>query len=424
MLIEFLSFTAQNLTNAGFKSAMNNRILSSAVIVSALGYFVDVYDLILFSVVRVASLKDLGFEGEALISEGVFLLNAQMFGMLLGGIIWGVWGDKKGRISVLFGSILMYSVANILNAFVETVPQYALLRFFAGVGLAGELGAGITLVSESLPKEKRGYGTTLVASVGVAGAVAAALVADLFSWRTSYLVGGVMGLMLLVLRVAVHESGMFKRAKETTIKRGNFFMLFRSRDRLVRYTASILVGVPIWYVIGVLVTFSPEFGSALSMSEIPVAGTAVLWAYVGLVVGDIASGVLSQLLRTRKKILFVFLLLTSVLCLVFFNAQEISLFSFYLLTFGLGVAVGYWAVFVTVAAEQFGTNIRATVTTTVPNFVRGAVVLVTLSFEYLRGQVGIIDSAVIVFIGVMTIAVLSALSLKETYGKDLDYVEE
>lgn len=403
---------------------MNNRILSAAVIVSALGYFVDVYDLILFSVVRIASLKDLGLEGEALISEGVFLLNAQMFGMLLGGILWGVWGDKKGRISVLFGSILMYSVANILNAFVETVPQYAILRFLAGIGLAGELGAGITLVSESLPKEKRGYGTTLVASVGVAGAVAAALVADLFSWRTSYIVGGVMGLMLLVLRVAVHESGMFNKTKESPAIRGNFLMLFKNRNTLKKYLASILIGVPIWYVIGILVTFSPEFGKALSMAELPVAGRAVLWAYVGLVVGDIVSGVLSQILRTRKKVLLGFLLITAILCNIYFYSNGISLSNFYLLILGLGFAVGYWAVFVTIAAEQFGTNIRATVTTTVPNFVRGAVVLVTLSFESLRGHVGIIDSAVLVFVGVMTIATISALSLKETYGKDLDYVEE
>ena len=142
------------------------------------------------------------------------------------------------------------------------MPTYAALRFIAGVGLAGELGAGITLVSEILPKEVRGYGTTIVASVGIMGAVVAVLVGDAFDWRIAYIVGGVMGLALLVLRIGVFESGMFEGVKQTTVARGNFFALFANPARTRRYLSVVLVGLPIWYVIGILITFAPELGAA------------------------------------------------------------------------------------------------------------------------------------------------------------------
>ncbi len=405
-------------------SAMHeSRQIKLVVLVAALGYFVDVYDLILFSIVRVASLQDLGLSAEQILPTGVFLLNMQMAGMLVGGVLWGIWGDKKGRVSVLFGSILLYSLANIVNGMVQDVNTYALLRFVAGVGLAGELGAGITLVSEIMSKEKRGLGTTFVATLGVAGAVVAALVAEMTHWRNSYYIGGILGLCLLLLRFAVYESGLFEATLKKSVARGNLLMLFKSRARALRYVSCILIGLPIWYVIGILITFSPEIGSALGMFITPKAGQAILYAYIGLVLGDLASGLISQLLRSRKKVVALFIFQTAVFSWIYLHSKQISLFEFHCVCVLLGFAVGYWAVFVTTAAEQFGTNLRATVTTTTPNFVRGAVVPVTLGFKSLIPTIGVINSALLVGACVILLAVLALSLLRESFHNDLDYLE-
>jgi putative MFS transporter len=394
------------------------------VLVAALGYFVDIYDLILFSIVRVKSLQDLGVPKAELLDSGVLLLNVQMGGMLVGGILWGILGDKKGRLSVLFGSIAMYSLANIANGFVTTVPQYAITRLIAGIGLAGELGAGITLVSEVMSKESRGYGTTIVASIGICGAVVAVLVGDLTSWRTAYFVGGGMGLALLLLRVGLYESGMFAAVKNTGARLGDFFGLFSSWKRTKKYGAIILCGVPIWYTVGILITFSPELGAAMGMAPAPSAGRAVMLCYIGLAVGDFASGALSQVLKTRRKVLFGFIALTAVAVAVYFLFARSSLFTFYGVCGFLGFATGYWAVFVTTASELFGTNIRATVTTTAPNFVRGAVVPLTFSFKYLKDHIGIVQSGIVVGVVTLLVAFVSLLAIEETCGKNLDYVED
>ncbi|MDX5346079.1 MAG: MFS transporter [Hymenobacteraceae bacterium] len=404
--------------------AKRHYLFNVSVIVAALGYFVDIYDLVLFSIVRIPSLKDLGVtEQSALLEQGVLLLNMQMAGMLLGGIFWGVLGDKKGRISVLFGSILMYSLANIANGFVTNIEAYAVLRFIAGVGLAGELGAGITLVSEVLPKEKRGYGTMVVATIGISGAILAGIVGEYFGWRTAYFIGGGLGLLLLVLRIGVYESGMFKNLQQAQVQRGNFLSLFTSRSRFVKYLKCILIGVPIWYVVGILITFSPEFGEVLQVTEPVTAAKAVSFCYIGLVFGDFASGYLSQRFRSRKSIVLSFLVLTGVFIGVYFMSQGVSKEWFYGLCVALGFASGYWAVFVTIAAEQFGTNLRATATTTVPNFVRGAVVPLTTAFIALKGSLGLIQSALFLGLLCLAVAVFSILTLEETYGKDLDYYE-
>ena len=394
------------------------------VVVAALGYFVDIYDLILFSIVRVPSLKSFGLSGEALTDVGVRLINCQMGGMLIGGILWGILGDKRGRLTVLFGSILTYSLANIANGFAQTVLQYEIMRFVAGVGLAGELGAGITLVSEVMPKEKRGIGTTIVAGVGILGAVVAALVGDAFSWRTAYFVGGGLGLALLFVRVGVTESGMFEQTKKSGVRHGDFFLLFRNATRLKRYLAVILVGIPVWYAVGILVTFSPEIAKGMGLVELPKPSTAVMLMYSGLAVGDFGSGFLSHILKSRKKVLFGFLTLSSLATVAYFTIGRSSLFAFYVVVVILGVASGYWAVFVTVASEQFGTNIRATATTTAPNFVRGAVVIVTSSFQLLKGPVGVVWSAAVVGVVVLGIGFLSIAGLEETHGKDLDFIED
>lgn len=395
-----------------------------AILVAALGYFVDVYDIILFSVVRVESLKSIGVTGDALLSNGVLLLNSQMIGMLLGGILWGILGDKLGRIQVLFGSILLYSLANIANAFVGSVEQYAILRFIAGVGLAGEIGAGITLVSELMSKETRGYGTTIIATVGVSGAVAAGLIGDLFDWRVAYAIGGCMGLVLLLLRVSVSESGLFDSVRKShDVARGDLRMLFSSFKRTMRYINCILIGIPLWFVVGIVVTFSPEIGKALGITEELKASIAVLCCYIGLTVGDLASGLLSQLLRSRKRVMFGFVISTFALTMALLNLHGMQANTFYGLLLAIGFFIGYWAVFVTMAAEQFGTNLRATVATTVPNFVRGAVVPITLLFETLKVQIGVLPSAQVVCVITCGLALLALRSLPETFGRDLNFIE-
>jgi len=411
-------------SSRGASRAFNRRSIALAVLVAALGYFVDIYDLILFSVVRVRSLSDIGVPQADLLGKGVLLLNMQMMGMLLGGIAWGVLGDRKGRLSVLFGSIVVYSVANLLNAAVTSVPQYAALRFVAGIGLAGELGAGITLVSEIMPRESRGYATALVAAVGICGAIVAVVIGEVFDWRVAYTVGGIMGMALLLLRIGVHESGLFEQVKAEAHARGRFLQLFATRERARRYLAIILVGVPIWYVVGILVTFSPEFGRAMGMDPAPSAAKAVMFTYIGLAVGDVSSGWLSQVLRSRTRVLRWFLSLTAACVAVYFLPWPRSVPAFYLLCLALGFSTGYWAVFVTVAAEQFGTNLRATATTTVPNFVRGAVVPLTSVFQALAPVIGLTWSGLTVGVTTLVLGFAAVALLAETHGRDLDFLED
>ncbi len=408
-------------------SAKTSRNTYLIVLVAALGYFVDIYDLILFGVVRKASLTDLGLTTEQIQTVGEQLLNWQMGGMLIGGIFWGILGDKKGRLSVLFGSILCYSLANIANGFVETVPMYAFLRFIAGFGLAGELGAGITLVSETMHKDKRGIGTMIVATVGVFGAVVAGLTGEfLGSWKHSYFLGGVMGIALLLLRIGIYESGMYSHISENKVSRGNFFSIFSTRKSTVKYLSIIAIAFPIWYVIGVLVAFSPETGKAMGMIVLPKAGTALTFAYAGLTLGDFLSGLISQLIKSRKKTLQLFLCLTFICVCAYFLVAKQSLVIFYTITFLLGLSVGYWAVFISTSSELFGTNIRSTVTTTAPNFVRGSLILTTLLIGLCKNYLGLspLNSIMIVGAGLFALAFFSLKNIEETFGKDLDYLEK
>ena len=403
-------------------------VLIAPVVVGALGYFVDIYDLVLFSIVRVQSLKALGIEGDELLHQGVRLINMQMGGMLVGGLFWGILGDKKGRISVLFGSIFLYSAANIANAFVTTVDQYAWLRFIAGVGLAGELGAAITLVSETLSKENRGYGTTLIASVGICGAILAGVIGEYLDWKIAYIIGGVLGLALLLLRIKMSESHMFSGLSDKQeIKRGDIKMLFTKRERLIKFCLCILIGVPVWFVIGILVTFSPELSRQLNVSGTITGGWAILCTYAGLAIGDLSSGLLSQWVGSRRRIVGLYLMITGFLIAVYGQLDGVTPFTFYSICFLLGVGTGYWALFVTIAAEQFGTNLRSTIATSAPNFVRGSVVPLTESFRAIASlslfSGGLIRSAMIVGFASVVIALLALWKMPETYGKDLDYFE-
>ena len=401
------------------------------IAVASLGYFVDAFDLILFGVVRVPSLKSLGLSDIEILEQGQKLFNFQMFGMLVGGLLWGILGDKKGRKSVLFGSIIIYSLANFLNGFVTDLTTYSLLRFIAGVGLAGELGIGVTLVSESLPKEKRGYGPTIIATAGAIGALSAPLVfkfANNFNlpfeaWQFSYLFGGIMGFILLLLRIGVMESEMFKSIKHTANK-GNFFFLFLNKTRLKKYIFCILLGLPVWYVISILALVAPEMAKALNVEGKISSGDAIFYMYSGLAFGDFACGLLSQLLKSRKIAIYIYLFFAMIVSLVYLKSDGLAAQLFYVLCFLLGVVAGYWALFVTVASEQFGTNLRATVTTTVPNFVRGAVVLINMAFLALSKNEGLINAAIIVGIVCFGLAFISNYFLPESFHNDLDYLEE
>jgi putative MFS transporter len=410
-----------------------------AVIVAALGYFVDIYDLILFGMVRKSSLLELGVCGDLdakakacldlLQDRGIYLINMQMGGMLVGGILWGMLGDKRGRLSVLFGSITLYSLANIANGMAGSVDTYAICRLVAGIGLAGELGAGITLVSELMGKHNRGVGTTLVAGLGVSGGVLAGLIGGAFPsigavyWRNAYYIGGGLGLALLALRIGVVESGMFAATLENKgVARGNILQLF-TRKRGLRYLAIICVGIPIWYVIGIMFTFSKEIGAALGLSPEPNPARALFFCYAGCSVGGVLCGLLSQRLQSRKKALGIFTAATALGMILYFAIGGTSQIVFYALCAYGGIASGYWAVFMATAAELFGTNLRATVTTTVPNFVRGTVPLLTLSFKGLIDSLGIVGAAIAVGAGTLVLAAFGLAMLPETFHVDLDFHE-
>lgn len=416
------------------KKLNSESAINKIIIVAALGYFVDIYDLVLFGMERVASLQEIlspiySYKAELdaqVASVGSSLLSYQMIGMLIGGVFWGILGDKKGRLSVLFGSILVYSIANIANGLVNDTFWYAVLRFVSGFGLAGELGAGVTLVSESMKKEDRGIGTTIVASVGLFGAVVAGLTTiAIDNWRVSYYIGGGMGLLLLFLRMGVFESGMFSHVKENVnIKKGNFFYLFSHPKLLLKYLNIIFIAIPVWFVMFFLVQFAPEMCKALGMENGPTEGRIpIMVAYIGITIGDVVSGLMSQKIKSRKKVLFYFISLTLLFSIVYYLFAATSVAVFYTIVFCVGFGTGYWAVFMSSASELFGTNIRATVTTTAPNFVRGSVTLMTIAHTSLKPAVGHVNSSLIIGCVVFTLAYIACYKLEETFAKDLNYSE-
>ena len=412
--------------------------LNIIVIVAALGYFVDIYDLILFQVIKNPSLESLGLKGQELTDAGLNLMSWQMIGMLIGGILWGILGDKKGRLSVLFGSIILYSLANFANAFVTDLNVYAILRLVAGIGLAGELGAGITLVGETMTQKHRGYGTMIVVSFGVLGAVAANLVAlngNLFTeyfftitglhfsaWQVAYIIGGILGILLLFLRIGVYESQMYTSLNATNISKGNILKLFSNKTLRIKYLCCIAIGIPIWYMIGILIALAKDISAFKGINNI-VTGNAVMFFYIGTSFGDFMSGYLSQIFKSRIKIVFFYLTVTLIAVPMYLYIPFVDPTMFYWICAFLGFAAGYWAVFVTIASEQFGTNIRSTVTTTVPNFVRGSLVPMVIWWKYMTEGMGIIQAAMVVGACVIVLAVIAVFFLEESFGKDLDYLE-
>ncbi len=412
---------------------MNNNqkqhsVFSLVVIVAALGYFVDIYDLLLFTIVKKSSMLGVGATDSTMLADSTHVINWQMSGLLIGGILWGILGDKKGRLSVLFGSIILYSIANFITAYITTVDQYAWCRFLAGLGLAGELGAGITLVSELLPQNKRGIGTSMVAGIGLSGAVFAYFTYQLTTdWRLCYKIGGGLGIALLLLRVTVAESGMFKQVKATNVVRGNFFMLFNKWDRFKKYLLAILVGLPTWYVIGILVNQSDRFGKAMFGSTTIDSGKSIMFAYASIAAGDMFVGLVSQFFKSRKKALLLYYSISIVSLILFFSSYNNTDTSMYSICALLGFSTGFWAIFITMGAEHFGTNLRATAATTIPNMVRGALPLINLMFLDLfqkNWHWTLINSGIVTGIVVMSITLIAFYFTEETFHKDLNYVEE
>ena len=399
-------------------------LLSIPVLVAALGYFVDIYDLLLFGMIRKSSLQSLGLTGDEAVKVGLDVMSYQMYGLLIGGIIWGVMGDKKGRLSVLFGSIVLYSMANIFNGLVQTVPQYHICRFIAGVGLAGELGAGITLVSELISKEKRGIATSLVAGIGLTGAVVAYFISQAFDWRVCYYIGGGLGLLLLLLRVSVFESGMYQRLRSSNVQKGNFLLFFTNGKRFKKYLLAILIGLPTWYVIGILIQVSDKFGKEFGITEAIVPGKAVMFAYIAISIADMLIGLVSHWLKSRKKALYIFYAITIAGIVIYFQQYNGTAGNMYLICALLGFGTGFWALFVTMAAEHFGTNMRATAATTVPNMVRGSLPIMIILFKSLQPRFSFIQAAEITGLIVMIISTISVLMTEETFGKDLNFIEE
>jgi MFS family permease len=409
-------------------SNFRSHFLSLAVIVAALGYFVDIYDLLLFTIVREPSLKGIAVAESDMIAASTHIINYQMVGLLIGGILWGVMGDKRGRLSVLFGSILLYSVANFITGYVQTVEQYAWLRFIAGIGLAGELGAGITLVSEIMPKKSRGVVTSFVAGVGLFGAVFAYMVYKFTNdWRLCYKIGGVLGIFLLVLRIKVSESAIFKGVESRQVSRGNMLMFFNNAGRFKKYLLAILIGLPTWFVIGIMLNLSNRFATELYGNNAIDSGASIMFGYIGIALGDISVGFVSQYFQSRKKALAIFYTMTFLSAVYFFSPLNNTDTSMYTVSFLLGFSTGFWAIFVTMGAEHFGTNIRATAATTIPNMVRGALPLMNLLFkDYLQGDLGwsLLNSAMTTGVIVMAISVVALIFTEETFHKDLDYIEE
>jgi len=410
------------------ETSIKKQFLSLAVVVAALGYFVDIYDLLLFTIVREPSLMGIQVADADMLTVSTKIINWQMMGLLIGGIVWGIMGDKKGRLSVLFGSILLYSVANFITGFVQTVEQYAWLRFIAGIGLAGELGAGITLVSELMPKKNRGVMTSFVAGIGLFGAVFAYGVYKLTGdWRLCYKIGGVLGIVLLFLRIKVSESSIFQNISKSEVSKGNIFMFFNNGKRFKKYLLAILIGLPTWYVIGILLNLGNRFAKELYGENAIDSGACIMYGYIGIALGDIIVGLVSQYYQSRKKALTIFYIMTFVGAIYFYSPLNNNDTSMYAISFYLGFSTGFWAIFVTMGAEHFGTNLRATAATTIPNMVRGALPLMNLLFkDYFQGSLhySLIRSGIITGLIVMAIAVIALIFTEETFHKDLDFVEE
>jgi MFS family permease len=406
--------------------------LGLTILVASLGYFVDIYDLQLFNIVSKESLRGIGITDENLIKTLDYSLFLwQMSGIILGGLIWGILGDKRGRKKILFGSILIYSLANIANAFVTNVEAYSIIRFITGIGLAGELGAAVTLINESMSKEKRGIGTMIIVTMGALGAVAAVgihklqfTMLGLESWQMSYIIGGCLGLLLLFMRFQTFESEMFDKVEKQKVQRGNFFMLFKTKERALRYLSCIAIGLPVWFCVGLLIKFSDKFATVLEVEGTIDPTTCIIFCYLGLSGGDLISGFISQFLKSRKKIIFFYLGTTVIISLYFLLVHHHSVNTFYALAALLGATTGYWVLFVSNAAEQFGTNIRSTVASTVPNFVRGSTVPIVLTFKYIEPSFGIINSALIIGGVTIGIAAIALAYLPETFGKNLNFIEE
>ncbi len=405
---------------------ISHKAITLGIIVSALGFFVDLYDIMALAAIGETSLKAIGVAAENIKNDINYLQSMQMLGMLIGGFLWGIIGDKYGRLKVLFGSIILYSFFTFLNAFVTGTGQYAACRFLAGLGLAGELGAGITLVSEQMKKEKRGLGPAIIAGFGVLGAIVAVFIGKYADWRTVYITGGVLGFLLLILRIGVVESGLFTIAKTSKISKGNFLIILRNWNYLKKFLCILLVGIPGWFVNGVMMQFSNYISSSMGMNPLPDKGKVIIYFFIALSLGDVLGGLVSQWLKSRKKSMYIFLSLHLLMLILFFTIGKNSAQLYYIIFAGLGLSVGFVIQLFTLAAEQFGTNIRTLVTSSGLNLVRGWVIPLGALFAWMNDSLHIIEwkVAAIIAFSVAAVSFWALSQLDETFNNELEFVSE
>ena len=404
-------------------AAIPQKAIVLAIVVSAMGFFVDLYDIMALAAIGETSLRSINVAEASIKSELNFLQSMQMFGMLIGGFLWGMVGDKYGRLKVLFGSIILYSAFTLLNAFVDTAGQYATCRFLAGLGLAGELGAGITLVSEQMKKHQRGLGPAIIAGFGVLGAIVAVIIGKNYDWKTVYIVGGTLGFMLLILRIGVVESGLFKISKHSKASKGNFLIILKNKSHLKKFFCILLAGIPGWFVNGVMMQFSNYISKSMGMNPLPDKGTVIIYFFIALSLGDVLGGLVSQWLKSRKKSIYIFLNIHLLMLILFFTVAKNSALLYYIIFAGLGLSVGFVIQLFTLAAENFGTNIRTLVTSSGLNLVRGWVIPFGALFTLMTGSYNIVEwkAAAVIAFSVCIVAMLALSQLDETFHNDLEF---
>jgi MFS family permease len=391
--------------------------------VAALGYFVDLYDMLIFSSERVEALGSIGVAKQKMGEVGLMLQNYQMLGLVIGGFLFGILADKFGRLRVLFASILLYSVANIGNAFVTNVPAFAVARLIAGIGLAGELGVALSWISESLKPQQRTIATTIVSAFGLLGGVVAAIMATHFHWQTSYMIGGIMGLVLLAFRVSLNESKLFEQTRQSSAKKGNLFQLLSNKKQLKKFVLCVLSGAPAFVLLSIYVTLAPEFGAAFGITEQISVAHGIMVFLIVFAMSDVACGLLSKIMRKRKTPLLIFACLQILSIGYYLLVPPQTVEAFYFRCMLLGFSAGYWGILITNSLEQFGTNIRATVATSTPSLIRGMTIPASIFFTVVSKQTSLVTAGAIVGFSLVAISIVSILLLDDKFENDLNFME-
>jgi MFS transporter, putative metabolite:H+ symporter len=389
----------------------------SSLFLIGCGYFIDIFDLVLFSTLRISSFEELKITDPTYWT--VVFFNLQMTGILVGGIFWGKMADIKGRSWSFMGTILVFSIANIINGLTSSLTVYGICRFIAGFGLAGEMGSGIALICEKVPDEKRSLYLGFVSSLGCIGAVLSGWLGDIVYWRYLFIGSGFAGILLTLLRKNLLEPDLFRKTATLNIPRGQWKTLFQSPPDLIRFILLIFLGIPMWYIIGILWSFSTEMTSTIGLN-IFTSGQAILWGYVGVWMGDMLMPFVSQFLKSRIFTIQICLIMMLLGVIYLFQFQPHSLLSFQLTHIFLGFTIGYWAVYATLCGESFGTNIRALTSTSLPSLIRFSSIPMMIIYQYGRDE-NELNIALGMGLTVLCISMITTYFIKDTFQKDIDF---